>query len=191
MTKAWPVPDIRPNATLAENARRILSVRIAELSSYAPIVDDERAMTELHNLRIATKRLRYTLELFRAVFAETGEGLIERVKELQELLGQLHDHDVRIALIEDELTKLAAEQTVALGRALSVTPANRHEAITASALRPPPDDPKRGLLALLSRQYAARHEVYEAFRQRWHAEAEAGLRAELVGLTTLPLSTIA
>jgi hypothetical protein len=42
MARAWPVGPLEPNATLAENARVILLVRIAELYSYAPIVADER-----------------------------------------------------------------------------------------------------------------------------------------------------
>ena len=153
MSKAWPVEGIDPDGTLGENARRILAVRIAEYYSYAPIVADDGAVEELHALRISAKRLRYTLELFRAAFGEVGEQQIERVREIQELLGQLHDHDVRIALIEEELTTLAGEQTVTLGRTLASSPASAHHAITAAALRPPPDDPRRGLLELLGRQY--------------------------------------
>ena len=68
MSRAWPVEGIAPEGTLGDNARRILAVRIAEFYSYAPIVANEAATEELHNLRIAAKRLRYTLELFRAVF---------------------------------------------------------------------------------------------------------------------------
>jgi hypothetical protein len=189
MARAWPVRKLNPKATLAENARIILRVRIAEFFSYAPIVTDERQTEALHNLRIAAKRLRYTLELFRTVFGDEGERQIECVREIQELLGQLHDHDVRIVLIEDELTRLAVEQTADIGRALAAAPASSHQAITTSALRPPPDDPRRGLLALLSRQHASRHEIHSAFARRWSDLAEAGMRADLVALSAMPLQT--
>jgi hypothetical protein len=189
MARAWPVPGIDPNASLADNARQILRVRIAEYYSYAPIVDDERQMTALHNLRISAKRLRYTLELFRSVFGELGEAEIERVKTIQELLGQLHDHDVRIALIEDELAILAVEQTVALGRTLAESPTSAHEAIATAALRPPPDDPRRGLLALLGRQYTSRHQTYIDFYEHWQRFAADGMRSNLVELSAMPLST--
>jgi hypothetical protein len=152
-------------------------------------VAEERQTEALHNLRISAKRLRYTLELFRAVFGETGEQEIEHVREIQELLGQLHDHDVRIALIEDELAGLAVEQTAALGRALAAAPTNAHESIATSALRPPPDDPRRGLLALLGRQYTSRHNIHTAFHQRWNQFAQEGMRASLVSLSALPLPT--
>ena len=187
MAKAWPAGRLNPSATLAENARQILRVRIAEYYSYAPIVAEERQTEALHNLRISAKRLRYTLELFRAVFGEIGEQEIERVREIQELLGQLHDHDVRIALIEDELATLAVEQTAALGRALAEAPTQAHESIATSALRPPPDDPRRGLLALLGRQYTSRHKIHAAFLKRWNKNIEDGMRASLVGLSALPI----
>lgn len=187
MAKAWPVKGVHPDATLADNARRILKVRIAELYSYEAILDDPSQVAQHHNQRIAAKRLRYTLELFRAVFGELGETQIERVKEIQELLGQLHDADVRIALIEDELARLAVEQTAELGRSLAVAPSSAHEAITTAALRPPPDDPRRGLVALLGRQYTHRHEVFATFQRRWVELQGEGMRADLVKLSVLPV----
>lgn len=183
MTKAWPVPDIDPNASLSVNGRRILRVRIAEFFAFAPIVSDERAITELHDLRIAAKRLRYTLELFRVAFGDAGETQIERVREIQELLGQLHDSDVRIALIEDELTSLAVEQTRELSRALAEAPAAAHASMTAAALRPSREDPRSGLLTLLARQHAQRHDTYVAFHGRWQELLAAGLRSDLVALS--------
>jgi hypothetical protein len=187
MSRAWPVEGIAPEGTLAENARRILAVRIAEFYSYAPIVSDETATEELHNLRIAAKRLRYTLELFRAVFGEVGERQIERVKAIQEELGNLHDADVRIALIRDELTTLGVEQTADLGKTLAAAPISAHPAITATALRPPPDDPRRGLVALLGREYGARKRSYDAFWATWDKFGREGMRRELVMLSALAL----
>ena len=103
MSRAWKVKKLDPDAPLAINARRILAVRIAEFYSWEPIVDDDDQSELLHQLRISAKRLRYTLELFRDEFGETGERNIERVRQVQDVLGRFHDHDVRIALIEDEL----------------------------------------------------------------------------------------
>lgn len=187
MSRAWPVSKIDPKASLAKNARRILRVRVAEYYSYAAIVHNEHAKTELHNLRISAKRLRYTLELFRVVFDETGEQMIEQVRQIQELLGQLHDHDVRIDLIQDELIALAAEQTALLGQTLAHAPTTSHEAITTAALRPTPDDPRRGLVSLLGRQYTSRHLVYESFLQQWVQFDQADMRSTLVGLSATPI----
>ncbi len=189
MSRAWPVTGVNPSTPLDVNARRILAVRIAEFYSYAPAVAIEAASEPLHDLRIAAKRLRYTLELFRAVFGETGERLIERIKAVQEELGEIHDHDVRIALIEHELQGLAAAQAAAVGRALAAAAATEHAAIAATAMRPPPDDPRRGLIALLGRQHASRRQHYQAFVAIWDRFMGAGMRADLVGLSATPVET--
>lgn len=93
-------------ASLETNARRVLAVRVDKLFDYAPIIPDAEASEALHDARIATKRLRYTLELFRSVFEEDGERAVDHLKALQEALGELHDHDVRIAVIDEELSAL-------------------------------------------------------------------------------------
>jgi hypothetical protein len=183
VSKAWPVRNIDPGDTLEANARRILRVRVGEFYSFEPVVDDLTAIEPLHNLRISAKRLRYTLELFRSVFAEMGEQNIDRIKKLQESLGDLHDADVRIALIREELTMLASEQIADLGRQLLSAPPASHTAITTAALRPPPDDPRRGLLTLFSRQYAMRRKHFERFNALWRQYEADGMRPELAALS--------
>lgn len=183
MSRAWPVDDVDPDASLAVNARRILGVRMAEYFSYAGIVPLEQAVEPLHDLRIAAKRLRYTLELFHVVFGEAGKQQIERIKAIQEELGALHDHDVRIALILDELQRTASEQVASVGQQLAAAPVREHGAIAAALLRPPPDDPRRGLIALLGREHARRGERYRSFRALWDEQLAAGLRSDLVQLS--------
>ncbi len=174
MSRAWPVDDLDCDASLATNARRILAVKMAEYYAYAPIVPIETAVEELHNLRIAAKRLRYTLELFRVVFGDRGEAQIDRVKAIQEELGAIHDHDVRIGLIEDELAVVAAEQRAA-GHLRPAVPG------------PPPDDPRRGLTDLLGRERVRRGERYRAFRELWDRLMVEGMRADLAALSAMPL----
>jgi hypothetical protein len=187
MSKAWPVEGVDPKGGLAENARRILAVRVAEYYAFAPIVPREEADEALHDLRIAAKRLRYTLELFRSDFGKAGERQIDRVKAIQEELGAIHDHDVRIALIEDELAKAAGEQAVALNEAVAGAAPGELTAITSAALRPPPDDPRRGLIALLGREHEGRRKRYLAFRVLWDRMRDEGMRGDLVRLSAMPL----
>ena len=183
MSRAWKVKGIDPRGPLAGNARRILAVRAAEFYSWEPAVDDDARVKDLHQLRISAKRLRYTLELFRTIFGETGERTIERVRQVQELLGTLHDIEVRTDLIEDELHRLALEQTDALCQALAAAAPSELPAIASSAMRPPPDDPRRGLINLLSRQHAARTLVTAQFREFWRSLEASGVRADLAGLS--------
>ncbi len=183
MTKAWPVGRLDPDAPLDLNARRILRVRVGELYSWEPIIANPLATTELHNMRISAKRLRYTLELFSSVFGDEGSRQIERVKALQEQLGNLHDLDVRIALIADELITLTAEEITSLNAALASSHPSTYRALTTAMLRRPPDAPQSGLYGLLSRQHAERQQTYRQFKALWDQYALEGMRDDLARLS--------
>lgn len=188
MSKAWPVNDLDPGASLDVNARTILRVRIGEFYSYEPIVSDPQATTELHNLRIAAKRLRYTLELFADVYGEPASQQIDRIKALQEALGTLHDVDVRLELIADELVVLAREDIATLDSALATSHPTTYRALITAALRPPPDAPQSGLYALMGRQHEERQAAYRKFKALWDQFALEGMRDDLARLSSTRLT---
>ncbi len=65
----------RPGRAARENAERIIAVRADEVRSFSPAVLDPRNVEDLHDMRIAAKRLRYVLELTAPVFGkEAREG---------------------------------------------------------------------------------------------------------------------
>jgi hypothetical protein len=188
LSRAWPVDDVDPNAPVIDNARRVLAVRIAEFYSFEPIVSHPELSEALHDMRISAKRLRYTLELFRSQFGKAGERQIERVKAIQELLGTLHDHDVRIDLIGEELSQLMVEQSRKTRSDIADASPDEIAAIAAAALRPPPDDPRRGLIALLGREHAGRRAAYAQFRELWDSCDGDGMRRDLVELSFTPIA---
>jgi hypothetical protein len=188
LSRAWPVDDVDPNAPVIDNARRVLAVRIAEFYSFEPIVSHPELSEALHDMRISAKRLRYTLELFRSQFGKAGERQIERVKAIQELLGTLHDHDVRIDLIGEELSQLMVEQSRKTRSDIADASPDELAAIAAAALRPPPDDPRRGLIALLGREHAGRRAAYARFRELWDSCDGDGMRRDLVELSFTPIA---
>ena len=187
MSRAWPVNGVEPEAPVIENARRVLAVRIAEFYSFEPVVRHPELSQALHDLRISAKRLRYTLELFRPQFGKAGARQIERVKTIQEILGMLHDHDVRIELIGDELSQLLVEQHWETRSDVADASPDELAAIAASALRLPPADPRRGLIGLLVREHAGRRAAYAWFRELWDTYAETGMRRDLVALSITPM----
>jgi CHAD domain len=191
MSRAWKVTNLDPDAPVDINARRVLAVRIAEFFSFSPVVSHPELSESLHDLRIAAKRLRYTLELFRPQYGDLGGRQIERVKAIQEALGDLHDHDVRVDLIENELSRLAVEQSQEAQAAIAHAAAEELDGIVTTVLRPPPDDPRRGLIALLGREHAARRAAYGRFHNLWNQFAAEGWRRDLVSLSTQPLPTAA
>jgi CHAD domain-containing protein len=95
------------------------------------------ASTEtLHDLRISTKWLRYTLQFFGETLGPDGARLLGRVAALQEHLGCLHDADVAAKLARDllvaradQLSKLEADAIGAYLRAREREVARRRRAL--------------------------------------------------------------
>ncbi|HEX5498463.1 MAG TPA: CHAD domain-containing protein [Thermomicrobiales bacterium] len=190
MARRWAAAGMRPKGRVEDNARHLLAARMAELYALAPAVDAGGSAQRLHDLRIAAKRLRYTLELFPAVFGEAGQRQIDRMKTIQEQLGDLRDHDARIALIVDELGRVNAETLARLDAALTGVPEPEAGAIVQAALAPGNEDPRRGLIALLGREHARRQASWDAFRLSWDRFTQDGMRADLTRLSALPLDPV-
>jgi CHAD domain-containing protein len=77
-----------------QQAHRNASLRLEEFLSYESCVNRPEQIAELHAMRIAAKRLRYTLEIFAPLYAEELKAPLKTVREAQELLGDIHDCDV-------------------------------------------------------------------------------------------------
>ena len=69
---------------------------LEELYAFQPFVAIPEKKEEHHDMRIAAKRVRYTMELFSGFYQKEFTALIQVIKGLQELLGDLHDCDVWI-----------------------------------------------------------------------------------------------
>jgi CHAD domain-containing protein len=97
--KAHPVDGLAPDMALADAARRIVAVRTAELYAFTPEALGEHAVSAMHDMRIAAKRLRYLLEMVGFCFGEVGAEAQQRARELQDVLGEVHDCDVMLERI--------------------------------------------------------------------------------------------
>jgi CHAD domain-containing protein len=91
------------------------------LRAYEPVLRWADVET-LHELRIAAKWLRYTIEFVKEPLGPDAGPLIERVVALQDHLGNLHDADVAAGLARSFLVERAGDledvETAAIGRYL-------------------------------------------------------------------------
>ena len=94
--KARKVKKLDPAGTLAENAARIVIVRIDELRGFAAGALEPDASATQHDMRIAAKRLRYVLEVTGACFGPEADAARRVAKDLQGVLGEIHDCDVML-----------------------------------------------------------------------------------------------
>jgi CHAD domain len=161
--KARKVKGLDPDGPLAENAVRIVEVRLAELRSFAGAVRDPAAVEALHDMRIAAKRLRYVLELTAPVFGGAAERSAKAAKRLQEVLGEVHDCDEFVPRVEAHMAKLRAADSAALrqsaGRSKDLDPAAAREAPNRRLYR--------GLEALDVYLRARREVLYASFLREW------------------------
>jgi len=108
--KARRVKGLDCGATLTENAKRIVAVRTDELLSFVPRALDPDEVEALHDMRIAAKRVRYVLEVTEDCFGPFGPDARRRAKELQDILGEIHDCDVLLPQVEGPLADCLRER---------------------------------------------------------------------------------
>jgi CHAD domain-containing protein len=100
VAKAKPIPDLSAEQTYAEAAWRIVAVRSDELTEHAQGVLDTGDIERVHDMRVATRRLRAALEIFEPCFpAEAYGRSLGEVKRLADALGERRDRDVAIAAL--------------------------------------------------------------------------------------------
>jgi len=101
LSKMAPPPEtvLEPSDALHRLAAESILEKLDNLLSFEPYVDDPEKITELHAMRIAAKRMRYTLELFAPLVKDGYKNWLKPLKEIQDLLGYVHDCDVWMEFI--------------------------------------------------------------------------------------------
>ena len=153
MAKALPLYAVNPHESLRSNAPLMLHTRLEELYQFAPYIGDPANVDELHNMRIAAKRLRYTLEIFAPCFSgKEFEKLSAQAKSIQEQIGEIHDRDVRGPLLQAFLEARGTE---------------------LPEIRP-------GLERLIQSQQSERAALYRKFISYWNKLQKQGFKREFL-----------
>jgi CHAD domain-containing protein len=109
VAKPRPIPDLSADDSYAEAAAKIISIRSGELSEHARGVLDTGDIERVHDMRVATRRLRAALEVFEPCFpARPYADALGEVKRLADGLGERRDRDVAIAAMHDFSDQMAA-----------------------------------------------------------------------------------
>lgn len=96
-----------PSPALFDHAQKQILCRFDELYAFRGCLANPQAYEQHHAMRIAAKRLRYTMEIFKPLYAGRLDGAIEAIKQMQTLLGDIHDCDVWNEQLEALLDKRA------------------------------------------------------------------------------------
>ena len=162
--KARKVKGLDPATPLGDNAERIVRARLDELHSFMPTAADPAGVTALHDMRIAAKRLRYILEITHPCFGPYAETAVKSIKDLQDLLGEIHDCDVQLPEVRAFLDQLVVADAAAL---------------LDGAGEPPNRDAYAGLVTLTAELLARRERQFRAFLELWKELERKGFRSRL------------
>ncbi len=90
-----------PHLTAAQNAKRRLPKLASDyFNAGSKLVEGKPTVEELHAFRLATKRFRFTLEMFRPCYGKSLEIRIEHLRGVQNRLGEINDCVTTLALLK-------------------------------------------------------------------------------------------
>jgi hypothetical protein len=169
------VKKLDPRAPLADNAARIIRVRLDEMLSFAPDALEFERTGDQHDMRIAAKRLRYILETTEFCFGKPAQTARRRARDLQDLLGELHDCDVMLPRVEAHLAVLRAEDAAALRESAGDSPDLDPRLAGHTRHR----TAYRGLEVLAVYVQTRRRLLFDRFRDFWSEQERAGTWMQL------------
>ncbi|MCX7838651.1 MAG: CHAD domain-containing protein [Anaerolineae bacterium] len=159
--------DGEPRAHRVRDVLPMILLRAwADVHAYAELVTQPNVSVErLHQLRIAAKGLRYTLEFFADVLGEEAQPLIGQIRQLQDHLGNLQDAVVACNHLRDFLTwgewTHPTDKSVRPPRALVVAP---------------------GVAAYLAARQNEIHTLIQTFPNVWSPIQDATFKRKLLTL---------
>lgn len=115
MARPRDVPGFDCDEPFTRAAARVIEVRAGEVFEHSRGVLDLRDIERVHDMRVATRRLRAAMEVFEPCFPPTRHRkALKRVKALADALGERRDRDVQIELLEGFLRAIPEADHAAL-----------------------------------------------------------------------------
>ena len=145
--------------------------RLNELFEYEDCLGDPEDQEQHHAMRIAGKRLRYTLEICQPVYEGRLDKFVKAVKQLQTLLGDIHDCDVWVTDLDTFLEEERQRTRAYFG----------HDRSFARL--------RIGLEHLQQERGARRQELFEQLAHYWKELDQQGLWEELIHNLNSPLKS--
>jgi CHAD domain len=158
--KARRVKGLDPAAPLGGELQRIVAVRTGELFGFMPAAADPAQVQALHDMRIAAKRLRYVLEIGAGLFGPYAATAMRRTRELQDLLGEIHDCDVTLPRVLALAGRCRAEDVATI---LARAPEGGEDLDPALSADAPHAAAHRGLQVLATHLQARRELLFGRF----------------------------
>jgi CHAD domain-containing protein len=169
-TETFGRVEVDPDGPIGALAMAVLRRHLSTLVAREPGTRLGDDIEELHDMRVASRRLRAALSLFADVLPTSVSGLREELGWIAQALGAVRDLDVQLEQLDGWLGQVPEADREALGALRSLLVAERNEA-------------RSSLLAMLDSRR------YEAFVARFGRLLRA--RRRLSGPAALPARAVA
>jgi CHAD domain-containing protein len=108
-TKKWEIVGVKKRQSFCNASKIILKLRLNHLLNSIDVYFSERNVENLHNIRIALRRVRYNMELFIICFdRKLFLRFYKSVENLQDVSGLVRDLDV----MKENISSLMEKQNV-------------------------------------------------------------------------------
>jgi CHAD domain-containing protein len=129
VAKAREIPGLSAEDSYGAAAARIVAVRVQELADHAAGVLDVGDIERVHDMRVATRRLRAALEVFEPCFPRKRvRRSLRELEGLADALEQRRDRDVAIAVLEELSVRMAAADRAGIESMIGRLRSEQHEA---------------------------------------------------------------
>ncbi len=114
MKRKWEIEKLKDSKTFKKSANIIMTNRIESLLTCINIYFQDRSVESLHDVRIALRRVRYSMELFIVCYdKKIFTKFYNNVQLLQDLSGNVRDVDISLenysSLVNEDKIKLNEE----------------------------------------------------------------------------------
>jgi CHAD domain-containing protein len=115
MAKAREIPGLDGVISFREAAARAVETRASEVWEHSEGVLDTGDIERVHDMRVATRRLRAAMEIFEPCFPKKQfKRTLKDVKALADVLGERRDPDVHVAELQRIASALTREDAVGI-----------------------------------------------------------------------------
>lgn len=167
--------NIPQTVRFGEVTADLIASQLEDIRKHHVLIRDASDEPNIHETRIAAKRLRYVLEPLKGEI-EGCAPLVKRMKELQDVLGDLHDMHVMTATLAGAIETAATERA----RRMYAISAEGNVASARAELK---RDERDGLLWLTTRAHDDRDALYAKFVSTWSLPALEAFEANVRALT--------
>ena len=154
MAKARDIPGLTADLPFAQAAARTVTVRSEELFDAREGVLDTGDIERVHDMRVASRRLRAALEMYAVCFPkQRHKEALRDVKKIADALGARRDPDVQLEALEE----MQLQPTPGLHAFVAELHAEQVEGnvVLEAALREVEESNLRGRLIALAEEAAA------------------------------------